>query len=70
MAVICLEEKNITEKIADYIMDNRISVVQTARDLGISESKLLSKNNENLDADEFLRLCSYLNLNPESFKRK
>ena len=54
--------KTITEKLAIYIADNRLSVTQVARDTAISEDKLQVGAKESLNATEFLELCSYLNV--------
>ena len=61
--------KTITEKLAIYIADNRLSVTQVARDTAISEDKLQVGAKESLNATEFLELSSYLNVKPEELKK-
>ena len=61
--------KTITEKLAIYIADNHLSVTQVARDTAISEDKLQVGAKENLNATEFLELCSYLNVKPEELEK-
>lgn len=48
----------------DHIMQSGISMSQVKKDLGIDMEGLF-KNNGELMADEFMRLCIYLGVNPD-----
>lgn len=61
-----MKKDSITKKIATYINENQISMKQTALDLRIPEEKLRYGNEESLTAEEFLRVCQYLGIRPES----
>lgn len=63
-----MDRQTVTQRIARYIRDNHISVVQIQRDIAIPTDKLMCENGGELDAAEFLELCRYLNVRPESFK--
>ena len=52
-----------------YIKENHISVTQIEHDTAISADRLECGNGKELDAVEFLELCSYLNVSPERFRR-
>ena len=60
-------EKNVTEKITEYIINNNIDVKDLSRNLEISEEKLMFLDKVNLTAEEFLNICSYLHIKPERF---
>lgn len=51
--------------IAEYIDKNSISVEFISEILSIPKEKLVLGTKEQLDADEFLRVCSYLQINPK-----
>lgn len=51
--------------IAEYINKNSISVEFISEILSIPKEKLVLGTKEQLDADEFLRVCSYLQINPK-----
>ncbi len=61
------KKDNVSEKLVEYIKQNNISIEQISKDTGVSGFKL-SKNDVVFTASEFLELCSYLNVSPESFK--
>ena len=54
-----------TRWVAEYIWKNHISVEKIAEILQISEEKLCMQTEQTLEADEFLRLCAYLRIEPE-----
>ena len=60
-------DKSVTEKIIEYLLENKINIEEISKDLGISKEKLLFKNNVDLSAEEFLDICSYLHIKPENF---
>lgn len=64
-----VDRQTVTQRVARYIRDNHISVLQIQRDIAISADKLRCENDSELDAAEFLELCRYLNVRPESFRR-
>lgn len=59
-------ENAVTKYMAEYIENSRFSVASISRILDISENKLIPVPEESLTAEEFLKLCSYLQVNPES----
>ena len=61
-------EKTVTEKMKEYLKTEKIQIPQLAKNLGISQEKLMDNNTEPLDAAEFLELCNYLGLKPEQFR--
>ena len=61
------KKDNVSEQLVEYIKQNNISIEQISKDTGVSGFKL-SKTDVVFTASEFLELCSYLNVSPESFK--
>lgn len=61
-----MQTTGISQKIRNYIKQNHISTGQIAEDLHISEKKLLPESNDRFLADEFLQLCAYLDVRPET----
>ncbi|MCI8894055.1 MAG: hypothetical protein HFI41_05285 [Lachnospiraceae bacterium] len=59
-------QNKATRYIADYIAKNDLSVDKISADLQISPSKISPGTEECLEADDFLRLCCYLHIRPES----
>lgn len=57
----------VSEKIINIIIDNNISVSDISSHTGISEKKLTDISTV-FSAEEFLELCSYLNLQPRNIK--
>lgn len=51
--------------IAEYINKNSISTDSISKILSIPKEKLIPGTREKLDADEFLRICSYLQIDPK-----
>lgn len=51
--------------LAKYMEDHGISTEKISRELHIPKKKLIPGTKESLDADEFLALCSYLQINPQ-----
>lgn len=56
-----------TNKLAEYLAKNQISIARVAADTGVPEEKLQPGSALRLDAGEFLELCSYLDIKPEMF---
>lgn len=59
-------ELDITNRIAKYILESQINVERISKDTGISISKLTYQTSYKLDCEEFLILCRYLQLSPET----
>ena len=58
---------SVSKALIKYIKEKEISTSQISKDTGIWEKKLTDEN-VTFTASEFLELCSYLNVSPESFK--
>lgn len=58
----------ITDKIAKYISEQKISVNQVSKDTQIAKEKLQVPPQSGLNAEEMLSLCNYLHITPEKFK--
>ena len=58
---------SVSKALIKYIKEKEISTSQISKDTGIGEKKLTDEN-VTFTASEFLELCSYLNVSPESFK--
>lgn len=65
-----MEESRVTEYILQYMKEHHILSSTLSRETGISEEKLVPEYKEALLADEFLRLCVYLELSPEEIAVK
>lgn len=63
-----MDRLDVTDKMVQYIADNKIEVEQVAKDTRISASKLRGETRDRLMAAEFLELCRYLNVKPEDFQ--
>ncbi len=63
-----MDRLDVTDKMVQYIADNKIEVEQIAKDTHISASKLRGETRDRLMAAEFLELCRYLNVKPEDFQ--
>ncbi len=63
-----MDRLDVTDKMVQYIADNKIEVEQVAKDTHISASKLRGETRDRLMAAEFLELCRYLNVKPEDFQ--
>lgn len=61
-----MQKKKVTGRLAEYILRQKISVDQISRDTGIPRDKLLLPVREHLTAEEFLKLCAYLRIEPGS----
>lgn len=59
-------QNKATRYVAEYIAKNHLSVEKISADLQISPSKMLPGTEESLEADDFLRLCCYLHIQPET----
>lgn len=58
---------NVTKEIAKYIAEKQISTAEIEEKLHISRQKLAADTNDKLTAEEFLTLCAYLKIRPESY---
>ena len=58
-------QNRATRWMAEYIVQNQISVEEIAEKLQIPKEKLLVQTQQTLDADELLKLCAYLHIRPE-----
>lgn len=63
-------QNKATRYVADYIAKNHLSVKDISDRLQISPSKLIPDTKEFLEADDFLRLCCYLQIQPEMILRE
>jgi len=63
-----MDRLDVTDKMVQYIANNKIEVEQIAKDTHISASKLRGETRDRLMAAEFLELCRYLHVKPEDFK--
>lgn len=54
-----------TKWLVKYIEDNQVSIVHLEKTLHIPIEKLYPDTKKWLDADEFLKLCAYLNIDPK-----
>lgn len=52
--------------LAKYMENHAISTEKISRELHIPKEKLIPGTTESLDADEFLTLCSHLQINPQT----
>lgn len=59
---------DVTNRIAKYIAENQISIGQITLDTGIRKEKLIPGTLWKLDSHEFLILCQYLQIKPESLE--
>lgn len=50
--------------LAEYIRNQALPVKKISKELYIPEEKLIPETEEFLYAEEFLRLCSYLHVDP------
>lgn len=63
---------NIVEKLNKYVIDNDIKQIYIAQKTGLAEdtvSKMLNGNRRIL-ADEFLLICTALNIDPNIFRNR
>jgi len=60
----------ITEAIAKYISDNKISIEQVSSDTEIEVQKLQLNSKSILSSQEMLTVCSYLRVSPEELVEK
>jgi len=60
----------ITEAIAKYIFDSKISLEQVASDTEIEVEKLKLNSKHILSSQEMLTVCSYLRISPEELMEK
>ena len=52
--------------LAKYMEDHGISTEKNKQGTSYTKEKLIPGTKESLDADEFLALCSYLQINPQT----
>lgn len=55
----------VTIWLAKYIKNHRLSADFISGELDIPKEKLILGTKEHLNADEFLRLCAYLQIDPQ-----
>lgn len=60
-----MKKSAVTECFLKYFEKNRIKSVWISEKTGIPERKLKNGYEEPLTADEFLRLCQFLQIEPE-----
>lgn len=58
--------KSVKERLVEYLRDGKLDMEAITRDLGISLDILL-ESEDNLSAEQFLNICSYLHVRPEEF---
>ena len=63
-----MDRRTVTQRVAHYLQDNHISAEVIECHTGIPADRLTYESVE-LEAAEFLELCRYLNVRPESFRR-
>lgn len=64
-----MDRRTVTQRVAHYLQDNHISAEIIERQTGIPADRLTYGSGVELEAAEFLELCRYLNVRPESFRR-
>lgn len=66
-----IEADNVTTQIQNYIKTQKICVSQMSMDLGISGERLVpGRERTAFTAVEFLEICIYLGIRPESFRKR
>ena len=63
---------NINEQINNYVVENGIKQTFLSKETGMSKdtiSKILN-NNRRIMADEFLKICQALKIDPRTFYKK
>ncbi len=60
-----MEKSEVTEFFLKYFEKNRINEAWISEKTGIDRNKLSREYKESLTADEFLRLCAFLQIQPE-----
>lgn len=60
-----MEKSDVTEFFLKYFEENKIEKQKISEETGIVEEKLSRKYQEALTAEEFLRLCVFLSIQPE-----
>lgn len=63
-----MEKSKVSEYFIAYLEENSILPEEIQRATGISVKKLKTGYEEQLTAEEFLELCVYLGIRPESVK--
>ena len=64
-----MKKSKVTEYMIDYLIRKHIVPEEAARQTGIAVDKLRENYTEPLDAAEFLTLCSFLKIKPETVAR-
>lgn len=63
---------NLTNRVAQYVRDKGISVVRIAERTGLPYGSiypsLCANPTRSLRADEFMRICAFLDIDPEKFR--
>ena len=60
-----MEKSSVTEFFLDYFEKNKIKIQWISEKTGILEEKLSKDYKEPLTAEEFLKLCLFLSIQPE-----
>lgn len=60
-----MSESNVSNNLINYIKNNHISISELAEKTGVSIDKF-EQHNIIFEASEFLEICAYLKINPES----
>lgn len=58
-------QNRTTKYLTEYIAEKQISVEEISDRLHIPAIKIIPGARENLTADEFLKLCGYLHIDPK-----
>lgn len=58
---------DVTKELAKYISEKQLLPKDLEKELHIPSRKLMENTKESLTAEEFLRLCAYLKIRPESY---
>lgn len=56
--------------LADFMEKNKISVEDISEKLNIPVNAIIPGTREKLDSDDFLKICSYLNIRPEEIMKE
>lgn len=60
-----------TNNLSKYVTDNNVDLNEICKETGIEYdclNKSINLGNRNLETDEFLEICNYLNKDPKNFK--
>ncbi|MBR5127646.1 MAG: hypothetical protein IKU69_04370 [Roseburia sp.] len=63
-----MEKSAVTEFFLEYFEKHRINIGEISEKLGIEKERFSENYRKSLSADEFLRLCAWLNIKPEEVR--